>query len=140
MCRVDPIRGWGEHSYRLLRWRAPHLICRGSYSSSAENKQRATMQTPQGLDATHRGELFPHRRGGDFLDRGHSAIETSDSHRSIPMSGTVDVAVVDTPPAHPCVKEPAPSPSPGAPRAYKQTVGYSASTPLRPLTHPTMSS
>src|SRR6516164_7431675 len=40
---------------------------------------------------------------GIFLDRGHSAIETSDSRRSIPMSGTVDVAVVDTPPAHPCV-------------------------------------
>src|SRR5215813_13275028 len=32
------------------------------------------------------------------------------------------------------------SPSPGAPRAYKQTVGYTASTPLRPLTHPTISS
>src|SRR6516164_7113028 len=29
---------------------------------------------------------------------------------------------------------------PGAPRAYKQTVGYATSTPLRPLTHPTMSS
>jgi hypothetical protein len=28
---------------------------------------------------------------GTFLDRGHSAIETSDSHRSIPMSETVDV-------------------------------------------------
>jgi hypothetical protein len=32
---------------------------RRSRSSPAENEQRATMQTPQGLDATHGGELFP---------------------------------------------------------------------------------
>jgi hypothetical protein len=35
---------------------------RCSHSSPAENGQAATMQTPQGLDATHSGELFPHRR------------------------------------------------------------------------------
>jgi len=30
-----------------------------SHSSPTQNEQRATMQTPQGLDATHDGELFP---------------------------------------------------------------------------------
>jgi hypothetical protein len=28
-------------------------------SSPTENKQHATMQAPQGLDAKHRGQLFP---------------------------------------------------------------------------------
>jgi len=32
---------------------------RGSRSSPTQNGQRATMQTPQGVDATHGGELFP---------------------------------------------------------------------------------
>ena len=32
---------------------------RGSHSSPTQNGQRATLQTPQGLDATHGGELFP---------------------------------------------------------------------------------
>jgi hypothetical protein len=30
-----------------------------SCSSPTQNGQRATMQTPQGFDATHGGELFP---------------------------------------------------------------------------------
>ena len=32
---------------------------RCSRSSPTQNEQRATMQTPQGFDATHGGELFP---------------------------------------------------------------------------------
>ena len=35
------------------------LATRHSRSSPTQNGQRATMQTPQGLDATHGGELFP---------------------------------------------------------------------------------
>ena len=35
------------------------VVPRGSRSSPTQNEQRATMQTPQGLDATHDGELFP---------------------------------------------------------------------------------
>jgi hypothetical protein len=31
----------------------------GQDRAAAENRQRATMQMPQGLDAQHRGELFP---------------------------------------------------------------------------------
>jgi hypothetical protein len=34
-------------------------IRRGSCSSPAANGQPATLQTPQGLDAQHGGELFP---------------------------------------------------------------------------------
>ena len=37
-------------------------FARGSRSSPAENGQRATMQTPQGLDAQHGGEMFPIQR------------------------------------------------------------------------------
>ena len=35
------------------------VYARHSRSSPTQNEQRATMQTPQGLDATHGGELFP---------------------------------------------------------------------------------
>jgi hypothetical protein len=35
---------------------------RDSRSSPTQNGQRATMQTPQWLDATHGGELFPNQR------------------------------------------------------------------------------
>jgi hypothetical protein len=38
---------------------AQTLVVRHSRSSPAENGQPATMQTPQGLDAQHGGELFP---------------------------------------------------------------------------------
>ena len=40
----------------------PTCSARHSRSSPTQNRQPATMQTPQGFDATHGGELFPIER------------------------------------------------------------------------------
>jgi hypothetical protein len=64
----DAASGSGTRPGELRRYTSPYRglaameeqdSAQRSCSSPTENGLRATLQTPQGFDATHRGELFP---------------------------------------------------------------------------------